>query len=54
MYNFNIVCASYELIFYQPSKEVSVPQAQSPQQFFLRYHLWLIWPRWVCAADLGW
>ena len=21
---------------------------------FLRYHPWLIWPRWICAADLGW
>ena len=28
--------------------------AQSSQQFFLRYYPWLIWPRWVCAADLGW
>ena len=40
--------------FYQPSKEVIVPWAQSPQQFFLRYYPWLIWPRWACAADWGW
>ena len=36
-----------KLIFYQPSKEVIVPWAQSPQQFFLRNYPWLIWPRWV-------
>ena len=28
--------------FYQPSKEVIVPWAQSPQQFFLRYYPWII------------
>ena len=28
--------------------------ALSSQQFFLRYYPWLIWPRWVGAADLGW
>ena len=43
-----------KLIFYQPSKEVIVPRAQSPQLFFLRFYPWLILPRWVCAADLGW
>ena len=40
--------------FYQPSKEVIVPWAQFRQQFFLRYYPWLIWPRRVCGADLGW
>ena len=35
-------------------KKVIVPWAQSTEQFFVRYHPWLIWPRWVCAADLGW
>ena len=67
MYNFNCLCKlciwfttkiyKVKLIFYQPSKEVIVnivPWAQSPQQFFLWYYPWLIWPRWVCAADLGW
>ena len=28
--------------------------ALSSQHFFLRYYPWLIWPRWVCAADWGW
>ena len=28
--------------------------ALSSQHFFLWYYPWLIWPRWVCAADLGW
>ena len=61
----SVVCVSNEiwftakinkvtLIFYQPSKEVIVPWAQSPQQFFLQHYPWLICPRWVCAADLGW
>ena len=64
MYNFNCLCNLWiwfttktnkvKLIFYQPSKEVIVPWARSPQQCFLRYYPWLIWPRWVCAADLGW
>ena len=27
--------------------------AQPSQRFFLWYP-WLIWPRWVCAADWGW
>ena len=35
-------------------KKVIVPWAQSTEQFFVRYHPWLIWPRWVCAADWGW
>ena len=28
--------------FHQLSKEVIVPWAQFPQQFFLRYHPWLM------------
>ena len=62
MYNFNCLCNLWiwfttktnkvKLIFYQPSKEVIVPWARSPQQCFLRYYPWLIW--WICAADLGW
>ena len=42
------------MFFYQPSKEVIVRWAQFLQQFFLRYYPWLIWPRWLCAANLGW
>ena len=63
MYNFNCLCKLWIwfttkinkvklIFFYQPSKEVIVPWAQSPQQFFLQYYPWLIWPRWVCSADL--
>ena len=37
--------------FCRQSKDVIVPWAQSPQQFFLRYYPWLIWPTWVCAAE---
>ena len=66
MYNFNCLCMSYEfdlqqkqttkgkIDFLSTIKRSYCPLSPIPQQFFLRYYPWLIWPRWVCAADLGW